>query len=302
MTMHLPDKVRIFEVGPRDGLQNEAALLPLATRLAFITRLAQAGLRDIEVAAFVSPKVIPRMADSAELMAGLPTLDAPPRWWALTPNLRGLDRAERAGVKAIGLFVSATEAFSQANTNCSIAESLSRAAEVADKAKALGIAMRGYVSCVLACPWEGATPPAQVGAVAKELYALGVEEVSLGDTIGKGTPRAVQAMVEAVGKHVPPTRLAAHFHDTYGQGLANTLAAMDVGVAIVDASAAGLGGCPYAPGATGNLATEDLLYMLRGMDIETGVDFDRLAEAGRFAMDALGRKPASRVSRALMAG
>ena len=295
--MNVPQAVKVVEVGPRDGLQNEAATLPLATKVALIDRLSATGLSAIEAGSFVSPRWVPQMADTAEVLAAIrrfPSVTYP----VLTPNLRGFERARQAGATEVAVFSAATQSFSRRNTNCSVEESLERAAAVAEAAGRVGIRVRGYVSCALACPYEGPTDPREVREVAERLYRMGCYEVSLGDTVGAGTPLAARAMVECVASAVPVERLAVHFHDTYGQALANILACLEQGIAVVDSAVAGLGGCPYAPGATGNVATEDLLYMLHGCGVRTGVDLDLVVEAGRFISDALGRRPASRVSRA----
>jgi hydroxymethylglutaryl-CoA lyase len=300
MAMRLPQRVRMVEVGPRDGLQNEAQILPAATRIALIEQLADAGLRVIEAGSFVSPKWIPQMADTAEVLAGLtrkPGVSYP----VLVPNLKGFDAARAAGVEEIAVFAAASESFSRRNINCSIAESLARFAPVTAAARQHGMRVRGYISCVVDCPYEGAIAPAAVADVAAKLAALGCYEISLGDTIGTGTPARIQAMIEAVSATLPIERLAVHFHDTYGQALANILAALEKGIAVIDSSVAGLGGCPYAKGASGNVASEDVLYMLTGLGSETGVDLGRLAAAGRFISQALGREPVSKVARALAA-
>lgn len=295
--MTLPKTVRMVEVGPRDGLQNEPGAVPTAVKIAFIHRLAETGLRRIEVGAFVSPKAIPQMADSAEVLAGLrQTPDL--RYGVLVPNVKGLERALAAGAKEIEIFGAVSESFSQRNINCSIAESLDRFAPVCEAAKKHGILVRGAVSCVLGCPYEGEIAPSAVADYSAKLYEMGCYEIALGDTIGTGTPAKAKRMVEAVATRVPVESLAAHFHDTYGQALANLYAVLEEGIAVVDSSVAGLGGCPYAKGATGNVASEDVLYMLNGLGIETGVDFDRLVDAGQFICDALGREVNSRAGMA----
>jgi len=298
--MRLPKAVRMVEVGPRDGLQNEAQSLPAATKIALIEQLAEAGLATVEAGSFVSPKWIPQMADTAEVLAGLkrkPGVAYP----VLVPNLKGFEAAHAAGVEEIAIFGAASESFSRRNINCSIAESLGRFAPVAVAAKEAGMRVRGYISCVVDCPYEGPTAPAAVAEVAAMLFAMGCYEISLGDTIGTGTPLRLQTMIETVARAVPVERLAVHFHDTYGQALANILASLEKGIAVVDSSVAGLGGCPYAKGASGNVASEDVLYMLDGLGIATGVDLAKLAAAGRFISAALGREPVSKVARALMA-
>ena len=298
--MRLPAEVRMVEVGPRDGLQNEAKALPAAVKVTLIERLGEAGLSVVEAGAFVSPKWVPQMADSAEVLAGLERKPGV-RYPVLVPNMRGFEAARAAGAEEIAIFAAASETFSQRNTNCSIAESLERLAPVAATAKRDGIAVRGYVSCVVDCPYEGPIAPAAVASVARRLLDLGCYEVSLGDTIGTATPGRVQAMLRAVMEVVPRESLAVHLHDTYGQALANLMAALELGIAVADSSVAGLGGCPYAKGATGNVASEDVLYLLSGLGIRTGVDLQKLAAAGRFIAAELGREPASKVARALAA-
>jgi hydroxymethylglutaryl-CoA lyase len=296
--MHLPARVKMVEVGPRDGLQNEAKTVPVAVKVALIDRLAASGLGVVETGSFVSPKWVPQMAGTGEVLARIarrPGVAYP----VLVPNLKGLEGALAAGANEIAVFGAASESFSRRNINCTIAESLERFAAVTKSALARGLAVRGYVSCVLGCPYEGAIAPDAVAAVAARLYADGCYEVSLGDTIGIGTPAKAQAMIRAVAARVPIDKLAVHFHDTYGQALANILASLELGIASVDSAVAGLGGCPYAKGATGNVASEDVLYMLDGLDIVTGVDLDALADAGRYIADFLGRPPGSKVSMAL---
>jgi hydroxymethylglutaryl-CoA lyase len=296
--MALPKSVEIVEVGPRDGLQNEPQSLPAAVKVALIERLAEAGCRVVEAGAFVSPKWVPQMADTAEVLAALRRRPGV-RYPVLVPNMKGLDRALAAGVEEIAVFGAASETFTQRNINCSIAESLERFAPVCAEALAAGLRVRGYVSCVLGCPYEGAVPVEKVAEVAAALEALGCAEISLGDTIGVGTPLKARAMLAAVAERVPLDRLAVHFHDTYGQALANILACLELGVATVDAAVAGLGGCPYARGASGNVATEDVVYMLNGLGIETGIDLEKLAAAGAAICAELGRPPASKVALAL---
>jgi len=298
--MQLPQQVRMVEVGPRDGLQNEAQIVPMATKVALIERLAEAGLAVVEAGSFVSPKWIPQMADTAEVLARLrrrPGVSYP----VLVPNMKGFEAARAAGVEEIAIFGAASEKFSQRNINCSIAESLERFAPVAAAARQHGMRVRGYISCVVDCPYEGPIAPQRVADVAAKLLALGCYEISLGDTVGTGTPARIQAMIERVATVVPRERLAVHFHDTYGQALANILASLETGIATVDSSVAGLGGCPYAKGASGNVASEDVLYLLDGLGIRTGVEMARLAAAGRFISAALGREPISKVARALAA-
>jgi hydroxymethylglutaryl-CoA lyase len=298
--MKLPKRVRMVEVGARDGLQNEARVVPTATKAALIEMLADAGLSTIEAGSFVSPKSIPQMADTAEVLAGLKRSPGV-RYPVLVPNMKGFEAALAAGCDEIAIFAAASESFSRRNINCSIAESLTRFAPVAEAARQYGMRMRGYISTVVDCPYEGPIAPTAVASVARQLAALGCYEISLGDTIGTGTPARIQAMIETVAKAVPTEQLAVHFHDTYGQALANVLASLELGVATTDSSVAGLGGCPYAPGATGNVASEDVLYLLDGLGIETGVELAKLAEAGRFISTALGREPQSKVARALAA-
>lgn len=298
--MRQPSRVKIIEVGPRDGLQNEPETVPTSARVELIDRLADAGLKVIESGSFVSPKWVPKMADTAEVLARIRRRDDV-SYPVLVPNMKGMEGAVAAGAGEIAIFAAASESFSRRNINCSIEESLERFAPVCDAAARHGILVRGYISCVLGCPYEGAVEPAAVARVSRRLFDLGCYEISLGDTIGVGTPLAAQHVVDAVAEAVPRESLAVHFHDTYGQALANILASLERGIAAVDSSVAGLGGCPYAPGATGNVATEDVLYMLNGMGIETGVDLDTLAAAGRFVSNLLGRPPASRVARALAA-
>lgn len=296
--MPRPERVRMVEVGPRDGLQNEVRFVPTAVKLELIRRLAAAGLQTIEVTSFVSAKWVPQMADAVAVLAGL-DLAGPVNYPVLVPNLKGLEGALAAGAREIALFAAASETFSQKNLNCSIATSLERFGEVAAVAQNRGVRVRGYVSCVLGCPFEGPVPPEAVAQVAERLLQLGAYEISLGDTIGVGTPGAAQALVDRVAQVVPRERLAGHFHDTYGQALANVLAVLERGVAVFDSSVAGLGGCPYAPGATGNLASEDLLYLLDGLGIPTGVSLPALAAAGDYISQALGRPTQSKVARAL---
>ncbi len=296
----LPSKVNIVEVGPRDGLQNERQLVPSAVKMVLIDRLAQAGLKTIEATAFVSPKWVPQMSDAAEVMAGL-LRRAGVGYPVLVPNLKGFEQALAAGAQEIAVFAAASEAFSQKNINCSIAESLERYRPVLEAARGHGIRVRGYVSCVVGCPYQGEVQPAATAEVAARLVEMGCYEISLGDTIGVGTPASVMRMLDAVAQRLPVERLAGHYHDTYGMALANIYASLERGVAVFDASVAGLGGCPYAAGASGNVATEDVVYMLNGLGIETGVDLDRLIDAGAFICAELGREPASKVARAMLA-
>jgi len=295
----LPGEVQIVEVGPRDGLQNEPTDRPVSTavKLELIGRLADAGLRRIEATAFVSPRRIPQMADHEALLRSL-SARAGVRYSVLTPNLQGVQAALAAGAQEVAVFGAASETFSQRNIHCSIDESLQRFEQVVQAARAQGVPVRGYVSCALGCPYEGRIAPAAVARVAGALHAMGCYEISLGDTIGVGTPAATLAMLEACAARVPRAQLAGHFHDTYGQALANVYAALQAGIAVFDASVAGLGGCPYAPGASGNVATEDLLYLLQGLNIRTGVQLDGLLQADRFICAALGRPTRSRVAQA----
>ena len=296
----LPSKVRIVEVGPRDGLQNEKGEVPTAVKLELIERLADAGLQAVEATAFVSPKWIPQMADHTEVLERIrrkPGVSYP----VLTPNLKGFEAAKAAGATEVAVFGAVSEAFSKKNINCSIAESLDRFRLVVEAADKSGIKVRGYISCVVACPYEGEVPPAKVAEVAGALYDMGCYEVSLGDTIGAATPGRTQAMIEACLKRVPAEKLAGHYHDTYGQALANIYASMELGVATFDASVSGLGGCPYAKGASGNVATEDVVYMLHGLGIETGIDLDKLVETGTWISAFLKREPGSKAGRAIAA-
>jgi isopropylmalate/homocitrate/citramalate synthase len=298
--MRLPDRVRMVEVGPRDGLQNEATTVPLEVKVELIDRLSATGLTAIEAGSFVSPKWVPQMADTGELLARIRRAPGV-RYPVLVPNMKGLEAAIAAGVEEIAVFGAASESFSQKNINCSIAESLERFRPVVETARARALRVRGYISCVAGCPYEGPIAPDAVARVAKALHAMGCDELSLGDTIGTGTPRKMQAMIAAVARDVPLDRLAVHCHDTYGQALANILAALELGVAIVDSAVAGLGGCPYAAGASGNVASEDVLYMLDGLGIATGVDLPKLAETGAFIAAALGRANGSKAGLALAA-
>ena len=294
----LPKAVKLVEVGPRDGLQNEPQAVPKALKIALIDDLGAAGLKVIEAGSFVSPKWVPQMAGTAEVLAGITLLEGV-SYPVLVPNRKGLDAARAAGAKEIAVFGAASESFSRRNINCSIAESLERFAPVVAEAKTAGMKTRGYVSCVLGCPYEGEVAPEAVASVAERLFEMGCYEVSLGDTIGKGTPGQAQIMVDAVAAGLPRERLAGHFHDTYGQALANVLAVMERGIAVIDSSVAGLGGCPYAKGASGNLASEDLVYMLDGLGITSGVDLGRLIAAGNTISRALDRESGSKVARAL---
>ncbi len=295
--MALPSSVRIVEVSPRDGLQNEKVFVATADKIELIDRLSGCGLRTIEATSFVSPKWVPQMADAAEVYAGIdrrPGIAYP----VLVPNLQGYERARGVGVEEIAVFTAASEAFNRKNINASIAESLERFAPVIAAAKADGVRVRGYVSTVLGCPYQGEVPLSDVVRVAKDLHAMGCYEVSLGDTIGVGTPAKARAMLQAVAAEVPMDALAIHFHDTYGQALANILACLEEGVAVVDAAVAGTGGCPYAKGASGNVASEDVAYMLHGMGIDTGIDLDALVEVGRWLAPRLQRGNGSKVGQA----
>ncbi|NWN92377.1 hydroxymethylglutaryl-CoA lyase [Marinobacter adhaerens] len=297
--MAFPKQVRLAEMSPRDGLQNEAGpVIATEIKTGLIERLADCGLTHIESASFVSPKWIPQMGDAADVMAGIKRRSGV-RYSALTPNLKGFENALAADVDEVAVFGAASESFSQKNINCSIAESLERFLPVMEAAQKHNIPVRGYVSTVLGCPYEGDIAPEQVARVAKDLADMGCHEISLGDTIGVGTPFQAKRMLEAVTKHVPVERLAAHFHDTYGQALANLYAVLEEGVAVIDASVAGLGGCPYASGASGNVATEDVLYMLSGLDIRTGVDLKKLVATGVWISNQLNRPNGSKVGQAL---
>jgi hydroxymethylglutaryl-CoA lyase len=296
----LPQSVRIVEVGPRDGLQNEKREVPTKVKLELIERLADAGLPAVEATAFVSPKWVPQMADHTEVLEGIrrkPGVSYP----VLTPNLKGFQAAHAAGATEVAIFGAASEAFSQKNINCSIAESLARFRPVADAAKQAGVKVRGYISCVLGCPYEGEVAPHKVAEVAAALHDMGCYEVSLGDTIGVGTPGRTKAMIEAVAARVPMAKLAGHYHDTYGQALANIYASLELGVATFDSSVAGLGGCPYAKGASGNVASEDVVYMLNGLGIRTGVDLDKVVDIGQWICGVIGKEPSSKAGRAIAA-
>ena len=297
--MAFPKHVRLFEMGARDGLQNESGpIIDTAVKVELINQLSDTGLTHIEAASFVSPKWVPQMGDASEVMSNI-TRKAGVTYSALTPNLKGLEGAIAAGVDEVAVFGAASEAFTRKNINCSIKESLERFAPVIEMAKEHDIRVRGYVSTVMGCPYDGDINPAQVAAVSRDLMDMGCYEISLGDTIGVGTPLKAKRMLEAVAKQVPVELLAAHFHDTYGQALANLYAVVEEGVAVIDASVAGLGGCPYAKGASGNVATEDVLYMLNGLGIETGVDLQKLAQTGHWITAQLGRTSGSKVALAL---
>ena len=296
--MQTGERVQIVEVGPRDGLQNEARSVPTQIKVGLIDKLAEAGLRRIEATAFVSPKWIPQMADHAEVLRGIQRRPGVV-YSVLTPNLKGFEAAVAADAMEVAVFAAASETFSQKNINCSIAESISRFDPIFAAARDAGVRVRGYVSCVLECPYEGRVSPEKIGEVARSLFERGCYEISLGDTIGKGTPKQTIEMLQEVMRHVPAANLAGHFHDTYGQALVNVYASLQAGVRVFDSSVSGLGGCPYAPGALGNVATEDLLYMLSGMGIDTGVDIQKLMAAGKFICEALEITTHSRVARAL---
>lgn len=298
--MNLPNRVKIVEVGPRDGLQNEKEAVSAAVKIELVDRLARAGFQNVEAASFVSPKWVPQMATSAEVMAGIARLPGT-IYSALTPNMHGFEAALASRADEVVIFGSASEAFSQRNINCSIAESIARFEPVARAAKEHGLRLRGSISCAFGCPYQGEVPLEAVADVVGRMRALGCDEIDIADTIGVSTPRKTQAVMETAARAFDLARIAGHFHDTYGQALANIYASMEVGVAIFHASVAGLGGCPYAKGATGNVATEDVLYMLQGLGIETGVDLDQVVDAGDFIARQLGRKGASRAGNALLA-
>jgi hydroxymethylglutaryl-CoA lyase len=298
--MELPARVRLVEVGPRDGLQNEAAAVPTDVKVALIDRLSDAGFPAVEATAFVSPKWVPQMADAADVMGRISRKPGV-RYPVLAPNLKGFEAALAAGADEVAVFVAATESFSRKNINCSIEESLERARPIYAAAKAANVRVRGYISCVLGCPYEGDVDPAKVADVAAALWDAGSYEVSLGDTIGTGTAGRTRALIARVAQRVPVAALAGHFHDTYGQALTNLYVSLEMGVATFDCSVAGLGGCPYAKGATGNVASEDVVYLLDGLGIATGVDLTKLRAAGEYISGFLGRPPVSRVARALAA-
>ena len=298
--MSIPSRVQIIDVGPRDGLQNEKSPVPADVKIGLVQRLQEAGLHEIEVTSFVSPKWVPQMADNVAVMAGIARQPGV-RYSVLTPNLQGYEAAVKTRPDEIVVFGSASEAFSRKNINCSIAESIERFAPVVEAALAAGIRVRGAMSCTVGCPYEGEVAPQQVAYLAGLMKGIGVQRVDVADTIGVGTPRTVQRAIEAALQHYGIDAVSGHFHDTYGQALSNTLAALEMGVWNFQASVAGLGGCPYAKGATGNVATEDLVFMLRGMGIETGIDLDKLVDAGAYISDFLGRKPNSRAATALLA-
>jgi hydroxymethylglutaryl-CoA lyase len=296
----MSDPVRIIEMGPRDGLQNEKTPVSVEARIAFIEALVAAGLDTVEVGAFVSPKAIPQMASSDAVLRGVAHLTGA-EFHVLVPNEKGYDAARTAGAKVVSVFAAASEGFSRANINCTVAESIERFKPVLARARADGVKVRGYISCVLGCPFDGEIKPKAVADLASTLWDLGCYEISLGDTIGVGTPDKAKAMLRAVAANIPAAKLAMHFHDTYGQALANLYAGLEEGVRVIDAAAGGLGGCPYAPGATGNVATEDVVYMLEGMGIRTGVDVEKLLAATNAMSVVLGKPPVSRVASALNA-
>ena len=293
----IPEKIQIVEVGPRDGLQNEKEWVPTETKISLIEKLADAGLTKIEATSFVSPKWVPQLKDAHEVFTGIKRI-AGVSYPVLTPNMKGFERALEADAKEIAVFSAASEAFSQKNTNCSIEESINRFRPVLEEAQKNNIQVRGYISCVLGCPYQGHVPVEDVINLAAKMIEMGCFQISLGDTIGAGTPVQAKTMVQKVAEKVPVSKLALHFHDTRGQALANIYACLELGITVIDASVAGLGGCPYAKGATGNVATEDVVFMLHGMDIETGIDLNKLIETGRFISGVLGRVPQSRVSAA----
>ena len=293
----IPEKIQIVEVGPRDGLQNEKEWVPTETKISLIEKLADAGLTKIEATSFVSPKWVPQLKDAHEVFTGIKRISGV-SYPVLTPNMKGFERALEADAKEIAVFSAASEAFSQKNTNCSIEESINRFRPVLEEAQKNNIQVRGYISCVLGCPYQGHVPVEDVINLAAKMIEMGCFQISLGDTIGAGTPVQAKSMVQKVAEKVPLSKLALHFHDTRGQALANIYACLELGITVIDTSVAGLGGCPYAKGATGNVATEDVVFMLHGMDIETGIDLNKLIETGRFISGVLGRVPQSRVSAA----
>ena len=297
--MKLPDKVKLVDVGPRDGLQNEKQPVPAEVKIELVHRLQDAGVKEIEVTSFVSPKWVPQMADNVEVMAGIERRQGV-RYSVLTPNMKGLEAALASRPDEIVVFGAASEAFSRRNINCSIAESIERFAPVVELARSRGIYVRGAVSCAVGCPYEGEVSPERVDMVARLMKQIGVQHLGVADTIGVGTPVKVQRAMQAALKHYELDDVSGHFHDTYGQALANTLATLEMGVWQYDTSSAGLGGCPYAKGATGNVATEDVVYMLHGMGIATGIDLDKLIDAGKYISDYLQRKPNSRAATAIL--
>jgi hydroxymethylglutaryl-CoA lyase len=294
--MSLPKHVKIVEVGPRDGLQNESRLVPAEVKIEFVNRLSETGLKTIEATSFVSPKWIPQLSDSHYVYQQI-TKKKDVHYPVLVPNSKGFENALKAGVKEIAVFTAASETFNQKNTHCSLEESLARAAEIIALAKKHRVDVRAYISCVLGCPYEGVVMPEKVVAIAEKLFHWGCQEISLGDTIGVGTPKQAQHLFQLVAKKIPRNTLAAHFHDTYGQALANLFAVLEKGISIIDSSVNGLGGCPYARGATGNVATEDVLYMLNGLNIKTGVDMQKLLSAGTFISHYLHKPPRSKLAK-----
>jgi hydroxymethylglutaryl-CoA lyase len=300
LTSKLPKHVKVVEVGPRDGLQNEATPISASDKIQLIEKLSDAGVSYIESGSFVSPKWVPQMATSTEVFEKL-SRNKKVTYAALTPNMRGFEAALAVNADEVAIFGAASESFSQKNINCSIEESLERFAPIMEAAQKANIKVRGYVSCVLGCPYEGDIDPEQVALVAEKLFAMGCYEISLGDTVGVGNPASVTKMIQAVSARVPTDKLAVHFHDTYGQALTNIYAALQMGVKVVDSAIAGLGGCPYAKGASGNVATEDVVYMLDGLGIKTDIDFKKLLQAGWFISDKLGKAPISKVSNAYLA-
>ncbi len=298
VTMSLPKSVKLVEVGPRDGLQNEAKIIPTPIKIEFINRLSQTGLTVIEATSFVSPKWIPQLADHNEVFQGI-TKQKNIAYPVLVPNRKGFENALAAGVKEVAVFTTSSETFCQRNTNCTVAESLERIAEITTAANANNIRVRGYLSCVLGCPYEGEISHESVAELSEKLIQLGCYEISLGDTIGVGTPGKTQDLLQVVMEKIPKEKLAVHFHDTYGQALANIFAALQCGISVIDSAVAGLGGCPYAKGATGNVASEDVVYLLNGLEIETGIDLQKLIEAGKFIAGYLDKPVQSKVSRAL---
>lgn len=300
MLTSLPTSVRIVEVGPRDGLQNEESIVSVENKIELIERLTAAGLKMVEIASFVSPRWVPQMADSARVLSSIRRTNKT-NYSALVPNIKGLEAALSAGAEEIAIFGSASETFSQKNINCSIAESLIRFEPILKTARNQGIPVRGYVSCALGCPYEGEIRPTVVSALAQSMIEMGCYEVSLGDTNGVGTPGKTKSLLEEVARRVPVRRIAGHYHDTYGQAIANIYASLEVGISTFDSSIAGLGGCPYAKGATGNVATEDVVYLMHGLGIETGIDLNQLIDAGTFICHILGRPTKSKVAQAVMA-
>lgn len=299
-TVNFPEQVTIFEMAPRDGLQNEAANITVADKVTLIEGLANAGVKKIEAGSFVSPKWVPQMANSDDVLKQVSRIDGV-AYTALTPNMRGYEGAIASGADEVAVFGAASEGFTQKNINCSIAESIERFIPVIEAAKAQHLPVRGYVSCVAGCPYDGDIEPEKVAEVAKKLFELGCYEISLGDTIGVGTPQVIQRMLNAVQEQVPANKLAVHFHDTYGQALTNILVALQNGISVIDSSVAGLGGCPYAKGASGNVASEDVIYMLHGMGIATGIDLNHMVQVGAKISQAIGKAPQSKVALALLA-